>query len=63
MAAPAPGAGADGLPAPDWKEKRLLGDRLDEQVRLACQLWLTADVELTQDGVALAPAPAKVATP
>lgn len=56
-------AGVEHLPAPDWKEKRLLGDRLDQHLRLACQLWLTADVALTQDALALAPTPAKAATP
>lgn len=51
-------AGAGALAEPNWKEKKLLGDRLDEGLRLACQLWLSHDIELTQDGVAVAVAPA-----
>lgn len=43
--------GAEHLPEPNWKEKKLLGDRLGEGLRLMCQLWISADLELTQDGV------------
>jgi ferredoxin len=42
-------SGGEHLPAPNWKEKKILGDRLDEGYRLACQLWITDDIELTQD--------------
>ena len=42
-------AGADHLEPPNWKEKRQLGERLDEGYRLACQLWVTEDIELAQD--------------
>lgn len=42
--------GAEHLPAPNWKEKKMLGEeRLKEGYRLACQLWVTHDIELTQD--------------
>ncbi len=41
--------GGEHLPAPNWKEKKQLGGLLDEGYRLVCQLWLTHDVELTQD--------------
>ena len=44
-------AGADTLPAPNWKEAKVLADRLGDGLRLACQLWLHHDVTLTQDGV------------
>jgi len=43
-------AGAEALPAPNWKEKKQLGERLQQGWRLACQLWLEHDIELTQDG-------------
>jgi ferredoxin len=43
--------GGDDLPAPNWKEKKQLGAHLEQGYRLACQLWLTKDVELTQDGI------------
>lgn len=42
-------AGAESLPAPNWKENRQLGPRLEEGYRLICQLWLTGDIELAQD--------------
>jgi ferredoxin len=42
-------SGAEHLPAPNWKEVKLLGSRLDDGFRLCCQLWLTHDIELTQD--------------
>jgi len=41
--------GAEHLPPPNWKEKKQLGDRLTDGYRLACQLWLEHDVELSQD--------------
>ena len=45
-------AGAEGLPEPNWKEQKVLGEeRLGQGQRLACQLWLHHDVTLTQDGV------------
>lgn len=42
-------AGGEHLPAPNWKEKKQLGERIEEGYRLVCQLWLTHDIELTQD--------------
>ena len=47
--------GAEHLPAPNWKEKKQLGERLDEGYRLVCQLWLHHDIELAQDVVPLTP--------
>ncbi|MDB5797159.1 MAG: ferredoxin [Paucimonas sp.] len=43
--------GGEHLPAPNWKEKKQLGGFLDQGYRLACQLWLTHDIELSQDGI------------
>ena len=42
-------AGAEHLPAPNWKEEKVLGERLSQGWRLGCQLWLHQDLELTQD--------------
>jgi ferredoxin len=51
-------AGAEHLPEPNWKERQVLGEALlAAGCRLMCQVWLRADVTLTQDGVALPPAP------
>ena len=42
-------AGAEHLPAPNWKEKKQLGDeQLNAGFRLACQLWLEHDLEIEQ---------------
>ena len=45
-------AGAEHLPAPNWKEEKVLGDRLALGYRLCCQLWISHDLELTQDAPA-----------
>lgn len=42
--------GSEHLAAPNWKETERLGDRLGEGYRLVCQLWLSGDIELAQDG-------------
>ncbi|MGY8524791.1 2Fe-2S iron-sulfur cluster-binding protein [Paracidovorax citrulli] len=49
-------AGAEHLPPPNWKEKKQLGERLDQGYRLACQLWIEHDIELQQDDVEAAAA-------
>ena len=43
--------GALHLPAPNWKEQKTLGPKLDDGCRLLCQIWIDHDIELTQDGV------------
>jgi ferredoxin len=48
--------GAEHLPAPNWKEAKRLGERLEQGYRLVCQLWLTHDIELAQDNNPIAPA-------
>lgn len=42
-------AGGEHLPKPNWKEEKILGSRLADGFRLCCQVWLTHDIELTQD--------------
>lgn len=42
-------AGEDGLPAPNAKERKVLGERLALGYRLCCQFWIQDDLELTQD--------------
>jgi len=42
-------SGAENLPPPNWKEKKMLGDQLDHGYRLACQLWISHDLELVQE--------------
>ena len=60
--------GGENLPEPNWKEKKTLGDdRLGKGFRLACQLWIHHDIELTQEfdgpqAEAPEPAPAEIET-
>ncbi|MBN2982487.1 MULTISPECIES: 2Fe-2S iron-sulfur cluster-binding protein [Cohnella] len=42
-------SGAEGLPEPNWKETKMLGDRLAGGYRLACQLFIAHDLEISQD--------------
>ncbi|MCH4562012.1 (2Fe-2S)-binding protein [Halomonas sp. EGI 63088] len=41
--------GGEALPVPNWKEKKMLGPRLEQGYRLACQLWVEEDLELAQE--------------
>jgi ferredoxin len=56
--------GGESLPEPNWKEKKMLGSRLEQGYRLACQLWVEADLELAQEaaGASSTPRPSGVAT-
>ena len=47
-------AGGEHLPPPNWKEKKQLGERLEQGYRLVCQLWLEHDIELLQEPAAAA---------
>jgi ferredoxin len=42
-------SGEQYLPPPNWKEKKQLGDKVEDGYRLVCQLWVTHDLELAQD--------------
>ncbi len=50
-------AGSEHLPAPNWKETKRLGDRIEAGFRLMCQLWIRDDIELMQDDALNAAAP------
>ncbi|HYZ31628.1 MAG TPA: 2Fe-2S iron-sulfur cluster-binding protein [Crenalkalicoccus sp.] len=52
-------AGAESLPEPNWKEHKVLGERLEQGWRLCCQLWLSHDLTLTQEAEAAARPPAE----
>ncbi len=57
--------GGENLPEPNWKEKKTLGDeKLAKGFRLACQLWIHHDLELTQefDAETAEPTPAPAET-
>lgn len=45
-------SGAEHLAEPNWKEKKLLlPEELEEGCRLACQIRVFEDLELTQEGL------------
>lgn len=54
--------GGEALPEPNWKEKKMLGSRLGQGYRLACQLWVEADLELIQENTAGTSAPQQTKT-
>ncbi|RBW70974.1 2Fe-2S iron-sulfur cluster-binding protein [Bacillus taeanensis] len=43
--------GEENLQEPNWKEKKMLGEKVEEGYRLACQLTITDDIELKQEAV------------
>lgn len=42
-------SGGEALSEPNWKEKKMLGPRIEQGYRLTCQLWVVEDLELLQD--------------
>lgn len=47
--------GAESLAPPNWKEERMLGDKVSEGYRLTCQLTIQDDIEISQENIAVAP--------
>jgi ferredoxin len=43
--------GIETLDPPNWKENKMLGDLVNENYRLTCQLSIKGDIELTQEGI------------
>jgi ferredoxin len=41
--------GGEQLSDPNWKEKKMLGERVEIGYRLACQLTIVDDIELSQE--------------
>jgi ferredoxin len=56
-------SGGEHLPEPNWKEKKILADRLDLGYRLVCQLWINHDLELSQDDLLPAKQPTRSEVP
>jgi ferredoxin len=42
-------SGGEGLAEPNWKEIKMLRERLQDGYRLACQLYITDDLEISQE--------------
>jgi len=51
--------GADGLAPPNWKEEKMLGDKVKEGYRLTCQLTIKEDIEISQENISIQPPPKK----
>ncbi|MEK4030558.1 MULTISPECIES: 2Fe-2S iron-sulfur cluster-binding protein [Bacillaceae] len=47
--------GTESLGPPNWKEEKMLGDKVNEGYRLTCQLTITGDVELSQENISIKP--------
>lgn len=46
-------SGGDQLDPPSWKEEKILGENLQDGIRLACQLTIKSDIEISQDNINL----------
>ena len=42
-------SGSENLTSPEWKEKKLLKEKLNNGFRLACQFRVLGDITITQD--------------
>jgi ferredoxin len=47
--------GAEDLAPPNWKEEKMLGDKVNEGYRLTCQFTVQKDIELTQENIVITP--------
>jgi ferredoxin len=46
-------SGAENLAPPNWKEEKMLGDKVNEGYRLTCQFTVQQDIEITQENIAV----------
>ena len=53
--------GAETLAPPNWKEVKMLGDKVNEGYRLTCQLTIQQDIEISQENISI-PVPKKQST-
>ncbi len=54
--------GAETLTPPNWKEEKMLGDKLNEGYRLTCQFTVQNDIEISQENVTVTPPKKKSST-
>jgi ferredoxin len=45
--------GAESLSPPNWKEEKMLGDKVNEGYRLTCQLTIKEDIEISQENISI----------
>jgi ferredoxin len=43
--------GAEQLGPPNWKEQKMLGEKVEEGIRLCCQLTIKSDIVLSQENI------------
>ena len=46
-------SGGEHLDPPSWKEEKILGENLQDGIRLTCQLTIKSDIEISQDNITL----------
>jgi ferredoxin len=46
-------SGSESLAAPNWKEVKMLGDKVNEGYRLTCQMTIQEDIELSQENISI----------
>jgi ferredoxin len=54
--------GAEGLAPPNWKEEKMLGDKVNEGYRLTCQITIQHDLEISQENISIQPPKKQSAT-
>ncbi|UOE57435.1 (2Fe-2S)-binding protein [Bacillus sp. CMF12] len=47
--------GGDDLAPPNWKEEKMLGDKVKEGYRLTCQMTIQNDIEISQENISVKP--------
>ncbi|MDR6123138.1 ferredoxin [Bacillus sp. SLBN-46] len=45
--------GAESLAPPNWKEEKMLGEKVNEGYRLTCQLTIQQDIEISQENITI----------
>lgn len=46
-------SGAEALAPPNWKEEKMLGEKVNEGYRLTCQLTIQQDIEISQENITI----------
>jgi ferredoxin len=55
-------SGGDAIAPPNWKEIKMLGDKVEEGYRLTCQLTIEQDIEISQENISIQPPKKQSAT-
>jgi ferredoxin len=55
-------SGGESIAPPNWKEIKMLGDKVEEGYRLTCQLTIEKDIEISQENISIQPPKKQSAT-